>query len=420
MLVIQSLAKDTPRLRQLDLKNFLPYSVFVAVASVLFGVFTSVSICAGYHIFLLVPGAACLFWAVRQDGFEALPASSWALLLLVLIGVISCVVNFDSMQKPVRGLFKLKYFLFGVLGLAVLRYVFRRGVPRNVIRGLLHIFFASIILSVAYGLTATFANFDLITWQKGSFSRTGGLTPSMRFACGLSMVLPVLLTLWLRRREWGDWFDERLLTLTLLMGLAGLLLTQTRGALVGLICSLPLVLFFWRPKAGYLAAGGCCFCICLLTAGNLYTNHKGEHLGSMFRGLESLNSRLSQYKAALYGLQERPVLGFGMGGYAEQTPRIKRHHGLKEYGGDTAHSHNTFLEVGTNLGILGMTVFLAWIFLWVREALRRKSVATLCVPPFILAFVVVGQFEYLLDANNAFLVFFFYALTSCEGRATEN
>jgi hypothetical protein len=36
-----------------------------------------------------------------------------------------------------------------------------------------------------------------------------------------------------------------------------------------------------------------------------------------------------------------------------------------------------------------------------------KSVATICVPPFVLAFVVAGQFEYLLDANNAFLIFSF-------------
>ena len=386
----------------------------------LFGVFASVSICAGYHIFLLVPGVICFFWSVRQDGLKALPASGWALLLLVLIGLISCAVNWDTMQRPVRGLFKLKYFLFGVLGLVALRYVFRRGVPRKVIRGLLHLFFASIIISAAYGLAATFANFDLVTWQRGSFHRVGGLTHPIRFASGLSIVLPVLLTMWLRRREWGDWFDVRLLTLTLIMGLAGLLIAETRGALVGLMCSLPLVLFFWQPKAGYLAGGVCCVCICLLAAGNLYTNEKGEHLGSFLRGPGSLTSRLSQYKAALYGIQERPVLGFGMGGYPQHVPRIKRQHGLKVYPGDTAHSHNTFLEVGVNLGIPSLMVFLAWIFLWVRETLRRKSVATICVPPFVLAFVVAGQFEYLLDANNAFLIFFFYALTLCEGRATEN
>jgi O-antigen ligase len=354
-------------LSKLDLKNIISYSVFVAVVCVLFGIFTSVSICAGYHIFLLVPGVVCFFWSVRQDGLKALPASGWALLLLVLLGVISCAVNWDTMQRPVRGLFKLKYFLFGVLGLVALRYVFNRGVPRKVIRGLLHLFFASIIISVAYGLAATFANFDLITWQKGSFPRIGGLTHTMRFACGLSMVLPVLLTLWLRRREWGDWFNVRLLQLTLMVGLVGLSLTQTRGALVGLICSLVLVISIWCPKAGYLAGGVYGVCICLLAVGNYYTNEKGDYLGSFLRGPGNLTSRLSQYNAVLYGIQERPVLGFGMGGYPQHVPRIKRQHGLREYPGDTAHSHNTFLEVGANLGIPSLMVFLAWICLWVRE-----------------------------------------------------
>jgi len=325
------------------------------------------------------------------------------------------------MQSPLRGLFKLKYFAFGILGLMALRHVISRGVSKKVVRGLLHLFFASIIVSVIYGLTATFADFDLVTWQKGQFDRVGGLTDTMRFGYGMGMVLPVLLTLWLRRREWANWFDVRLLTLALVMGLVGLMLTQTRGALLGLLCAVPLVLYFYRPKAGYWVGGVCGFAIVLLAVGNylgqeritqLVTGKSQDLPTSLIRGFDKNSARLSLYKAALYGIQERPVFGFGMRGSSQHVPRIKRQHGLKEYPSDTTHAHNTFLEIGANLGILGLVAFLAWLVLWGWESRKRHDAVAVCVLPFLLAFVVSGQFEYLFLANNAFLIFFLYALSS--------
>ena len=343
------------------------------------------------------------------------------------------------MQSPLRGLFKLKYFVFGILGLMALRHVISRGVSKKVVRGLLHLFFASIIVSVIYGLTATFADFDLLTWQKGQFRRIGGLTAGDgRFGYSMSLVLPVLLTLWLRRRKWANWFDVRLLTLTLAMGLVGFLITQARGAFLGLLCALPLVLYFYRPKFGYWMSGVSGLFFVLLTVGNYlgterivqqtgierhmsesdpFLHHSG--LVIFLNGFESVKVRLVQFEAALYGIRERPVFGFGMRGYPQHVPRIKRQHGLKEYPFDTTHSHNTFLEIGANLGLLGLGAFLAWLVLWGWESRQRHDAVAVCVPPFLLAFVVSGQATYLFDANNAFLIFFFYALSSSYGELSK-
>ena len=173
--------------------------IFLSLGFALAGIFTSVAICAGNHISLLVPGVVCLYLAFKRDGMKALPPSSWALLLLVFIGVVSCAHNWKTMDDPVNGVLKLRYFLFGVFGVAAFRYALKAKGTMGATRILINIFLISIIISTLYGLVATFLDFDLLTWRERHMERVGGFTLSIRLAAGLSLVLPVILTIWLRR-----------------------------------------------------------------------------------------------------------------------------------------------------------------------------------------------------------------------------
>jgi len=404
--------------------DVFPFLVFLAVVSLALGIFTSTPVCAGYHLLILVPGVACFVRAFRRDGWGMLPRSSFALLALIGIGVLCCVANWNSMQYPVRNLLKLKYFLFGILGLVVMRHVLCQGVSRKVVRGLLHLFFGSIIISVTYGIVGTLTGFDLETWQNRKFYREGGLTGTMRFGYGMGMVLPILLALWLRRKKWADWFNARLLTVTLIMGLAGLLLTQTRGAMLGILCAVPLVILLHNRKRGLIAGYVCGLLVALLTLGNLIGNERLEQMfnikvpGRFMLGFAN-DDRLSIYTAAVMSMSERPLQGLGMNQFGHHINDLKTRYDLDYPGNNTPHAHNVFLEIGANLGLLGLVAMGAWVFLWSMELWRRHDIFGACLLPFLVAFVVSGQFEYLFDANNSFLIFFLYSISSCTGRLSE-
>jgi len=61
-------------------------------------------------------------------------------------------------------------------------------------RWLINLFLVSIIVSVFCGLTAMFAGIYLLILL--GFERTGGFTETMRFGCGIAMVLVALIALW--------------------------------------------------------------------------------------------------------------------------------------------------------------------------------------------------------------------------------
>ena len=111
-----------PASGRFNFDGILKYLIFGAVACLALGVFASTALSAGYHILLLVPGMVCLVRSFRREGWGTLPKSSLALLALIGMGVICCVANWNSMHSPLRSLLKLKYFLFGILGLVALPF----------------------------------------------------------------------------------------------------------------------------------------------------------------------------------------------------------------------------------------------------------------------------------------------------------
>jgi hypothetical protein len=84
------------------------------------GIFTSVSILSLYQILFAIPLAYYTYLAIREKTFK-LPVSAWFLLAFTLVALLGLVINFDLIPKPSKNFGRLKYFLFGGLGIFVLR-----------------------------------------------------------------------------------------------------------------------------------------------------------------------------------------------------------------------------------------------------------------------------------------------------------
>ncbi|MCM2351394.1 MAG: O-antigen ligase family protein [Bacteriovoracaceae bacterium] len=359
------------------------------------GILTSVSVLSAYQILFAIPLAYYTFLALKEKSFK-LPTSGWFLLAFTAVALLSLVTNFELLSKPSKNFGRIKYFLFGVLGIFVFRVWLQEATDKTK-TFLINTFFVSIVVAGVY------ASYEYMT---GEDNRAKGLTDTMRYGYGSAMILLTLLSAILKR-----FVSLRTAIPVFIIGFAGMYLTYTRGALLGFLCGIPFVLYFYRAKLG-LTLGGLAV-LGVLGLGAVYLFGSGEHDSRFLTNKNNASDviRRSQWKAAFIATQERPILGYGLSNFHSQLKRIKTQYdlGAKEY--DDAHSHNLFLEISSGTGLVGLFLFLGWLITWAWESFKTGGLTRALVVPFGVAFVVSSQFEVTFDANNASMIFFLYAFS---------
>ena len=365
------------------------------------GIFTSVSILSVYQVLFVIPMAYYIYIAFKTKQTK-LPVSAWFLIAFTLVALLSLVINFDLIPKPSKNFGRLKYFMYGVGGIFVFRYWLKEASDKAK-SVLAYTFFLSIVIAAAYSMY----NISFAT-----DGRAKGLTDTMRYGYGSAMALLVLLSANLHHDKIKTWFNWKVAVPVFVIGFIGMYLTYTRGALLGFLCGIPFVLYFYRPKLGLTLGGLAVLAVMGLAGVYLYGsgNYESRFLVSKNNGSDHI--RRSQWKAAIIATQEKPILGWGLSNFHSQLKRIKTDYDLeaKEY--NDAHSHNLFLEIASGTGVVGLLAFLGWLISWALEAFRAKGLYRALIVPLGVAFVVSSQFEVTFDANNASMIFFIYALSS--------
>lgn len=369
------------------------------------GIFTSVTILSAYQILFTIPLAYYTYLALKNKEFN-LPKSAWWLLAFTLVALISLIVNFDVIPKPSKNFGRLKYYLFAVCSIFVLR-VWVKEVSDKTKMILTNTFFATMILAGAFMVYKAMNMTD---------GRVRGLTSIMRYGYGTGMILLPIIAAILQKNKIGKWFNWKLAIAALIFGYIGMHLTQTRGALLGLLSGLPFLLYFWRPKLG-LAVGGFLLVCGLGLLGNYFFSKEtntttNQNRLLMNRNNKSDNIRKSQWAAAIIATKEKPILGWGLSNYHSQLKRIKYQYDLPEKDYNDAHSHNLFLETMSGTGLIGFFLFVGWVISWALETFQAGGLTRAIFIPFGVAFVVSSQFEVTFDANNASMILFIYALSS--------
>jgi O-antigen ligase len=182
----------------------------------------------------------------------------------------------------------------------------------------------------------------------------------------LAATLP--FAFWLLRERWS----LRLLVLPMI-GLisASILLSFSRGALVGLAAAVLWQLFAERRSIPVLAAGAAV--ILVVTAALVRTNPAQVEEGLQYKqeiAAYNVDTRIEAWKAAIDLAEEHPLLGIGPGNfkfaYAEATDRPP---GTENVG----VVHNTYLDVAAEIGVLGMVLFVTYLVLvFGRVTLARR------------------------------------------------
>lgn len=365
------------------------------------GILTSVSILSAYQVLIVVPMAYYCFHALKGKQFK-LPKSAWILLAFAAVAILSIIVNYDLIPKPSKNIGRLKYYFYGIACIIVFRE-WLNGVSDKALKFLTYTYFLSVCVAGFY---------TIYQYLFSDIGRATGLTETMRYGYGSGMMMLILLGCILHHKKIGSWFNYKLAIFIFLVGFTGMYMTLTRGAMLGFLCGLPVLLYFYNKKLGLSLGGLAVLAVFGLIGVYLFGSGTSSSRYLVNKNNGSDHIRRSQWKAAIIAIQEKPVLGWGLSNFHSQLNRIKHQYDLdaKEY--NDAHSHNLFLEIGSGTGLIGLLLFLSWLVMWAFEVYQAGGLIRALIIPFGTTFIVCSQFEVTFDANNASMIFFVYSLST--------
>ncbi len=304
-----------------------------------------------FHFFVLL---ACFFLVARSILAATCPVKKDLLYVFVLLYLCYNLLSFALLPYTDR-----VYFINLVL---LILFFFVASVAINSETKYSYIIYA---VGLVVGLSSIYSFFQIFgydlapfvnSFQREYMSRRGHSffgNPNP-FAAVLVSTLPLVLYGFFTRTGAARIF----LAICFLLGVGGLLSTQTRAAFLG--SSISIILFFFisfgkAHKRRYLWVVSSTFV--LVVAGFLYT-------ATMTEG--TLGSRKLWWRNTLEIVEDYPLFGSGVGtfnvyypAYRQQSPDIDQGYPT---GGRLVHAHNEFLELLSDLGIVGFLLFWGVLF----------------------------------------------------------
>jgi len=325
---------------------------------------------------LLLVAVALALWILRdrKGWMSRLPQSfAWATLFFLLTFLFSSALGVNpgaSFKTVHKYLIYLALFPLGALGY---------GLSRK--ERLLEVFTAGTAVCAVWGITKHFLGWeDRIRSFSGHWMVFGGL-----------LMLGCLTALhWISRnpRKPLPW---------VLLGLNGwaLLLTQTRGAWMGLVAGA--VFWGWKVNRKALLIG-------ILAVALSYVfwpaalKQRVHSFGEFPTDINNSNTeRIYIWEAGLRIIRDYPVFGIGQSNMEETYPKYRLPKATEPFVG---HLHDNFLQVAAQNGLVGLAAYLAWIsaYFWMAlrfrgpdEAAQRFNWTLTCL---FLATLVWGLTEY--------------------------
>ncbi len=357
---------------------FITYTRFSDIA---IDVYSAPSVAKFFVALLIV--AIFIRWAIfgeRPEGWQ-LPAA--LLGLYGLVGFFSLLYAENSASV----LYTLSNYVKDALITLVIVVMLKRGPAfRHVIWTLLAIGIFLGSLSVFQHLTGTFTN------TYGGFSNAevagiSGSTSGYRLTGPIgdpnfyAQVMVVLIPIAIERM-----LHERKPLFRVLAGIAAVLCTLTvvftfsRGGFLAVVVVLAMFVIIYPPRPLQLAllialAIGIFFLVPrtyfdrIITLDSLLPNQSGT---IDIRTDNSIQGRASQYLTAWAMFKQHPLLGVGLSNFAYLYPEFSKEIGLAPSVSNRS-VHSLYLEVLTETGILGISIFLSIIWLSFQSVLSARK-----------------------------------------------
>ncbi|MEE3078568.1 MAG: O-antigen ligase family protein [Bdellovibrionota bacterium] len=382
------------------------HKVTIAALFVLsLGIFSSVSFSAVSHVLMFISGLYFTILAVKENNLKFGP-SFYALVMVVISIVLSVVFNLDIIDKPLKNIFKSKYFIIPLLGVSSFYYLVKSYSSEKLnkyYKNLILLFIGITSLATISGLIALYTGFNPVKLKGACHeSRACGLYGMyMTYGYGISFFMTLNLGAILFKNKFKHLVNPNILYLSFLINFLGLYFSFERGAWLGFFGSIPFF-FFFKSKKTFL----------LLILAGLIGSAATFTLSEKVRGIftnrsESNDQRIAFYQTAIVAFKESPLFGIGYRNFEPNVKKIKQENNIKypEFGG---HAHNNFLEHLASTGSFGVIALILFCLLWLYEAKSFPIVFA-----FIFNFLLSGQVQYTFgDGENLFLIMTVWLITS--------
>ncbi len=318
---------------------------------------------AAFGVFFILRGLATRRWWVRTP-------LDWPIALLLL----TLPVTVWATALPDVTLPQVWRVLDGVaLYYAVVRWCTDESRLRWIMRGAL---LAGVGIAAFAPFSVTWSTTKLAfippdVYQRFSVLVSDTVHPNV-MGGNLGLFLPLAAAWLLFTWREASWVERLLVALAgVLMG-GMLLLTKSRGAWLGVVLALGLLLLlrwrWWGLSAAALVGGAAAFWL-QRTVGWVAVWEKLVASGAV----TGFDAREDIWSRAVYMLQDFPFTGVGMGTFGQVADLLYPFF-LAEPG-RIVHAHNLFLQIGVDLGLPGLIAWLGCWFgvLWMGWRLYRAA-----------------------------------------------
>jgi Lipid A core - O-antigen ligase and related enzymes len=192
------------------------------------------------------------------------------------------------------------------------------------------------------------------------------------------------------------------------LGVAALGMTYSRASWVGIAVAMAVFVFLWKPKLIPLFIALCVLCVPLLPS-----TIWNRILTITNTSDTSTASRIPLYQAALAVIRRSPISGAGLGTAALQ--QYISDNNLYHARAPFVHSHDIYLEVWVEAGVLGIAGFVASMLWNIKNAARMvrhcgnsaaRTITCACAASMCGA-MVCGLADYLWNYPRVMSIFWF-------------
>lgn len=192
------------------------------------------------------------------------------------------------------------------------------------------------------------------------------------------------------------------------LGVTAMGMTYSRSSWIGMACAVVVMIFLWKPKLMPVF-----FLLCFLAVPFLPASIWNRILTIFNKSDSSTTSRFPLYKAGLDVITRRPLSGAGLGTAAVQryVKLLNLYHARTPF----VHSHNIYLQVWAELGILGIVGFVGSILWGIKRAAHavrhcpsssaRTITCAACAA--LCGAMVCGLADYLWNYPRVMCIFWF-------------
>jgi uncharacterized membrane protein YqjE len=188
--------------------------------------------------------------------------------------------------------------------------------------------------------------------------------------------------------------------------IVGTALSLSRGGIIGLV--MLLLMLYWSTTTGVRRGLGLILLLAIGAGGIVwqFAAREENQLGH-YTLEDSENSRYELWRAARKMIEQHPLLGVGSGRFADYA----RNYAELSHNNIGKVSHDTYLEIATGSGLIGLATFLMMLWQIVKVSGNRWRSAPSGVPPPLRvatqACVWIIMFRATLDAKTYDWSFYF-------------